>query len=45
LFTVLKSYEAMTKADLRKAAARYLRPDNRTVVTLVPAEADGETRP
>ena len=45
LFTVLKSYEAMTKADLQKAAARYLRPDNRTVVTLVPAEADGETRP
>ena len=45
LFTVLKSYEAMTKTDLLKAAARYLRPDNRTVVTLVPAEVDGETRP
>jgi len=45
LFTVLKSYEGMTKTDLLKAAARYLRPDNRTVVTLVPAEVDGERRP
>ncbi len=45
LFTVLKSYETMTKADIQKAAARYLRPDNRTVVTLVPTETDGEARP
>jgi len=45
LFTVLKSYEAVTKADIRRVAARYLRPDNRTVVTLVPSEAGGEVRP
>ena len=45
LFTVLKSYDAVTKADLQRVAARYLRPDNRTVVTLLPTEAGGEVRP
>jgi len=42
LFTVLKSYDAVTQADLRKTAARYFRADNRTVVTLVPAEGAPE---
>jgi zinc protease len=41
LFTVLKRYDALTKSDLKAAAARYLRPDNRTVVTLMPAPAEG----
>jgi zinc protease len=45
LFTILKSYEAVTKTDLRRVAARYLRPDNRTVVTLMPTEGGGEARP
>ncbi len=41
LFTALRSYGAVTKSDLKDAAARYLHPDNRTVVTLVPT-AEGE---
>jgi predicted Zn-dependent peptidase len=41
LFSVLKSYEAVTAAGMMKAAAHYLRPDNRTVVTVVP-EGQGE---
>jgi predicted Zn-dependent peptidase len=45
LFTVLKNYEAVTSADIMGAAARHLRDDNRTVVTVVPAEAGGEARP
>ena len=42
LFTVLKSYEAVKREDVQKAAARYLTADNRTVVTLVPQEAGPE---
>jgi predicted Zn-dependent peptidase len=42
LFTILQSYEAATKADLKKAAGRFLNADNRTVVTLVPASEGGE---
>ncbi|MBI4169383.1 MAG: insulinase family protein [Acidobacteria bacterium] len=42
LFTILQSYEAATRADVMKAAGRYLRPDNRTVVTLAPTEEGGE---
>ena len=45
LFTILKSYESTTRADVQKAAARYLRPDNRTVVTLVPTESGAEGTP
>jgi len=45
LFTILKSYDAVTKADLRRVAARYLKADNRTIVTLVPAESGGEPGP
>jgi zinc protease len=45
LFTVLKTYESTTRADVQKAAARYLRPDNRTVVTLVPTEDGAEGKP
>ncbi len=45
LFSVLKNYEAVTGADLQKVAARYLTPDNRTVVTLVPAPAAGAAKP
>ncbi len=42
LFTSLKRYDAVTKSDLKAVAAHYLRPDNRTVVTLVPtAEQEG----
>ncbi len=36
LFSALKTYDAISKADLKGVAARYLRRDNRTVVTLVP---------
>jgi len=36
LFTVLKDYEAVKAGDLALVAAKYLRPDNRTLVTLVP---------
>jgi len=42
LFSALKSYDAVTKSDLKSAAARYLNPDNRTVVTLVPTAGDLE---
>lgn len=42
LFTILQSYEAVTKADVMKAAGRYLKADNRTVVTLVPTEEGAE---
>ena len=45
LFTVLKNYEATTKGDIQKVAARHLRAGNRTVVTLVPAATEGEARP
>ncbi len=45
LFTVLRSYDAVTAADLQKTAARYLTPDNRTVVTLVPVEAAETAKP
>jgi len=45
LFTVLKNYDAVTGADLQKVAARYLIPDNRTVVTLVPAPAAEAAKP
>jgi len=45
LFSVLKNYQAVTGADLQKAAARYLTPDNRTVVTLVPAPAAEAAKP
>lgn len=43
LFTALKSYNAVTKSDLKTAAARYLNADNRTVVTLVPTAEGGES--
>ena len=36
LFDVVSRYEAVTTAQIREVAARYLHPDNRTVVTLVP---------
>jgi predicted Zn-dependent peptidase len=39
LFAVLKSYEAVQRAEVVAAAQRYLTPDNRTVVTLVPQAA------
>ncbi len=45
LFTILKNYDAVSKADIQRIAARALRADNRSVVTLVPAEAGGEARP
>ncbi len=45
LFSVLKNYEAVTGPDLQKVAARYLTPDNRTVVTLVPAPAADAAKP
>jgi len=45
LFSVLKNYEAVTKTDVRRVAEQYLRPDNRSVVTLVPSEPAGEVRP
>ncbi|HEV8701337.1 MAG TPA: pitrilysin family protein [Candidatus Polarisedimenticolia bacterium] len=45
LFTVLKSYEAVTAAGVMKTAARYLRPDNRTIVTVVPEGAGEEAKP
>jgi zinc protease len=40
LFTILRAYEAVTAADLRSVAARYLGPDNRTVVTLQPTSEE-----
>ena len=42
LFTILKTYEAIGKTDLLKVAAAYLRSDNRTVVSLVPAAEGGQ---
>ncbi|MEK7282841.1 MAG: pitrilysin family protein [Acidobacteriota bacterium] len=45
LFTILKSDEAVTAPDIMKAASLHLRPDNRTVVTVVPDEPGGEARP
>ncbi|MBI1949795.1 MAG: insulinase family protein [Acidobacteria bacterium] len=45
LFTILKSYDAVTAPGVMNAAARHLRPDNRTVVTVVPEESGGEARP
>ena len=42
LFTALKSYDAVTKGDLKMVAARYLTPDNRTVVNLVPTAGNEE---
>jgi zinc protease len=44
LFSILKSYDAVTRADLQRVAAKYLRKDNRTVVTLLP-ETAGEPAP
>ncbi len=45
LFSILMSYEAVTAPGIRDAAARHLRMDNRTVVTVVPEETGGEARP
>jgi predicted Zn-dependent peptidase len=43
LFGAAKAYEAVGRVDVVKAAAQYLKTDNRTVVTLVPtAAAAGE---
>jgi len=36
LYPILSSYEAVTADDLLRVAQKYLRPDNRTVVTLMP---------
>ncbi len=44
LFTVLRNYGSVTRADLKAAAVRFLRPDNRTVVTLLPAAGDEGAR-
>ncbi len=41
LFTVLKDYEAVKAGDLALVAGRFLRPDNRTLVSLVPAPPGG----
>jgi len=36
LYSILSSYEALSADDLLRVAQKYLRPDNRTVVTLMP---------
>jgi len=45
LFGALKSYEAVTASGMMKVAARYLKPDNRTVVTVVPEGPGEEAKP
>jgi zinc protease len=40
LFQVAKRYEAITPEDIRRVASTYLTEDNRTVVTLIPAEEE-----
>ena len=38
LFELPRAFDAVTAEDLRNAAARWLKTDNRSVVHLVPAE-------
>jgi predicted Zn-dependent peptidase len=45
LFTALRTYEAVTKGDLRIVAMRHLAADNRTVIVLDPAAPAAETAP
>jgi predicted Zn-dependent peptidase len=45
LFTVLRTYEAVTRDDVLKAAARHLKPENRTVVVVEPLPPGSGERP
>jgi zinc protease len=39
LFTAVEQYEAITPEDIMRVAGETFRPENRTVVTLIPTEA------
>jgi predicted Zn-dependent peptidase len=36
IYSVLADYDSVTSADILRVAQKYLRPENRTVVTLHP---------
>jgi zinc protease len=40
LFHVVETYESITPTDLQRVASEYLVPDHRTVITLIPNEAE-----
>ena len=42
LFRAAERYETITAADLQRVAASYFRPENRTVVTLIPTSGGAE---
>jgi zinc protease len=44
LFNILRNYDAMGKEQIAAVVSAYLRPDNRTVVTLVPTAAEEGAR-
>jgi predicted Zn-dependent peptidase len=43
LFNLPEFYQSITAADIQRVAAAYFTPQNRTVVTLIPKGAEGES--
>ena len=42
LFDVVETYESITAEDIQRVMGKYLKADNRTVVTLIPTTDSGE---